>query len=648
MTSEYLRWVPADPGRGHLYYQDLLFQLALVGEAGHSIPPTNPTVAGQSLDYHWFTHAITAHAAAASGVDPALATLRFAPTALVLAAAIVAATVARSVTGRAWAAPLATSLLLVVGESGGTAWRATVPVLPMVHLNWWASLTQTFGDLVVVGLVGLVVAQLRPSSTSSTPVALLLPVAVLASGVKSTILPVVVCGVLLAAFAAVLQQRWRSALRAVTTAAGLGVVLAVATAVLYGGGSYGTVVAPLAGARAFAAELVPGLSARIPGAPLATSTALPLAATLALTGFWLAVSLTRWVGLLGLVVYRRREPATWLFVGVCLSGVIATLLLRHPGASEAYFLRTVFPVGAVGSAAGLALMFGRDRWQPAPQARTALIAFAAAAAFVAMITPWLAGEISPLAEWNANLGHPPLRAELGQKWQVWSWVSPVALVWSAVATVAAAVGVTAAVRTGRRGAGSAVAIAVLVGGLLGTGLQSTWGWTTGTSEPTLAAELAGTPPSSRAAVTADQVTAARWIRDNSAPEAVVATNRWCQDDYRDSDGKVRACAATGFWVPAFTQRRTMVAGWAYTAQTLDSGSRSTVAYTRQPFWDQPLLDLEEKAFRAPDRPTIAALRDRGVTFLLADRRAGRVDDAVLDSLATRVTSTDDATVWALR
>lgn len=88
-TGEFLRWIPADPGAGYLH-PDLLFQVALVGEASHAMPPTNPTVAGQPLDYHWFTHAVAAQLAAAAGLELALVTLRLLPVTIVLGTTLAA------------------------------------------------------------------------------------------------------------------------------------------------------------------------------------------------------------------------------------------------------------------------------------------------------------------------------------------------------------------------------------------------------------------------------------------------------------------------------------------------------------------------------------------------------------------------------
>ncbi|MEQ3537501.1 hypothetical protein WHI96_01600 [Pseudonocardia tropica] len=628
----------------------MLFQLALVGEAGHSLPPQNPTVAGLPLDYHWFTHAVTAHIAAAAHVDPALATVRFMPTSLVLGTALVVATVARLISGRIWAGPIAAALLLVVGESGGTAWRATVPVLSMVHTNWWASLTQTFGDLVVVGTVGVLAGLLRDGGRAGTvPVVLLVPVLMTGAGVKSTILPVVLCGLLAACAVAVLQRRHRTAVRAGSAAGIVAVVLVGATILLYGGRSYGTVVAPLAGARAFAAALVPGLSGRIEGAPLATGVTLPLATTLALTAFWLAVGTARWLGLAVLVRRRIDDPVTWLVLGTVTAGVIATLTVRHPGGSEAYFLRTVFPVGVTGSAAGLTVLFAAR-----PGARelpgTAAVAMAAAvltAGALAVLAPWPAGTESPTDQWQREFGHAPARAELGQIPQVWAYVGPVVTVWAAVSTAAVLTGLVVAARR-PAATGRAVAVAVLVGGVLGTGVGSTWGWTVGTRERSVAAADAAAGPDAPGAVTGGHVAAAHWVRDHAGPDDVVATNRWCRDDQRTPDGSVRACAATAFWVPAYTERRVLVSGWAYSGPSLDTGARSTSHYTRQPFWDPALLDLQERAFAAPTPAVLGALRERGVRYLVADRRAGPIDLPGLDSLAERRFTDPDAVVWSVR
>lgn len=644
-TGEYLRWVPADPGAGHVYYPDLLFQLALVGEAGHSLPPGNPTVDGEPLGYHWFTHAVAAQTAAAAGVEPAVATLRLLPSTLVVLTTVTLAGVTRSLSGRVWAGPVAAVLYGVVGELGGTSWRATPHPIPMVHTHWWASLTQSAADLVTVGLAGLLAGHLQRGDRR-LPWALALPLAVTAAGTKASVLPVLVCGLLLAATVALVQRRGSDAARSGAFAAGLVLVLGVATVVLYGGQSYGTVVAPFVGAHFLASLLVPGLAEQL-DAPVALATRVPGVAVAGLTAWWLFSSLVRWLGVMWLAIHRPRLPATWFLLGCCVAGVTATLLLRHPGSSEIYFLRTAFPVGTIGSAWGLVELVaarrlavpGRRPW------RLAVLSGAVAAVAAFVLAEAVAGDASPLTRWQARYGGPPTGSQLDPAAQVMAWVGAV------VAIVILAVVVPVAVafvrsRLGDRRPTRSWAVPLLVSAVLGAGVPSTTGWVVGTSEPAIVERLDELPENSPEAVSADHVAAARWVRDHSSPRDVVATNRWCVDAYRGPDGEVLPCNATSFWVPAFTERPALVTGWAYAGRTLEASTASGVAYNRTPFWDPALLALQEKAFADPDTQTLDRLRALGVRYLLVDRRAGSVAPA-LARLADLRVDNRDAQVYEL-
>jgi len=97
-----------------------------------------------------------------------------------------------------------------------------------------------------------------------------------------------------------------------------------------------------------------------------------------------------------------------------------------------------------------------------------------------------------------------------------------------------------------------------------------------------------------------------------------------------------SCSNLAYWVSAYSERRSLVNGWGYTATAArlsadrppGSGYFDTV-----PFWDTPRLQRNTALFAAPTRAAAASLRaDYGVTWVYADSSYGAVSpelDAVL-------------------
>ncbi len=102
-------------------------------------------------------------------------------------------------------------------------------------------------------------------------------------------------------------------------------------------------------------------------------------------------------------------------------------------------------------------------------------------------------------------------------------------------------------RSGLRGATGILLVALMIGFSL----------------PSVAALLASpvtVPRESLEAIPAEAIAAARWLRDNSAPSDLVATNLHCLPQR----GTSTACDARHFWVSAYSERHVLVEGWAYT------------------------------------------------------------------------------------
>ena len=122
-------------------------------------------------------------------------------------------------------------------------------------------------------------------------------------------------------------------------------------------------------------------------------------------------------------------------------------------------------------------------------------------------------------------------------------------------------------------------------------------------------------PPTELPVAAEGIDAARWLRDHSDPNDLVATNLHCWPLPDRPD----VCDARHFWVSGYSERRMLVEGWAYTSKAIAAGMKLGVNDRTVPFWDPALLAANDAAFEAPTEAAVAALRDdHGVRWLFAD------------------------------
>lgn len=115
-------------------------------------------------------------------------------------------------------------------------------------------------------------------------------------------------------------------------------------------------------------------------------------------------------------------------------------------------------------------------------------------------------------------------------------------------------------------------------------------------------------------IPAGGVESARWLRDHSDPDDLVATNAHC---LRLVHG---ACDARNFWISAYAERHMLVEGWAYTGTAMKvAGNRRD--YALAPYWKPQLLAENDAAFNAPSAANVDLLRSRyGVRWLVVDKR----------------------------
>ncbi|MEJ7743376.1 MAG: hypothetical protein WKF73_13005 [Nocardioidaceae bacterium] len=112
------------------------------------------------------------------------------------------------------------------------------------------------------------------------------------------------------------------------------------------------------------------------------------------------------------------------------------------------------------------------------------------------------------------------------------------------------------------------------------------------------------------------IDAARWLRDHSSPDELVATNAHCRDKVESGSG----CDARHFWVSGYSERHVLVEGWAYIAPgTVGEPSNAVTNSSRAPFWDPQLLNRNDQAFGRPTAAALGVLReDYGVRWLFVD------------------------------
>jgi hypothetical protein len=149
------------------------------------------------------------------------------------------------------------------------------------------------------------------------------------------------------------------------------------------------------------------------------------------------------------------------------------------------------------------------------------------------------------------------------------------------------------------------------------------------------------------ALTPWNIEAARWLRDHSSPDDVVATNVHCR---AVREGR---CDNRMFMVAAFTERRVLVEGWAFTPHANEDLARTFKPYEIQryvsPFWDPARLAANDLAITDPTPERLDELRDRwGVRWLFVSYRGGDAPGARLGEFADLRYKNREAWVYELR
>jgi hypothetical protein len=584
-------------------YVDMPYQLALIGELRHHVPPQVPYLAGERLAYHWFFYVQAAAISWATGIEAITLLYRLAILPMLAGFVVLTAVTARHLTGQWWPGPVAVAIALFGAVATPYGWVDGSVFGPQPVSSVWLSPTSTFGMFLLAAILLVVLGLLAEGRRRARGGWLLVAILVFAGmGAKASVLPLLGCG-----FAAVLvigglrRSLDRAALTGIAIVAAAGIVALV---LVFRGATGGVVIGfdslrAFAVARSIGAGSVGGVSAY----------AIPLVVLTVALVLWGLL----WAGAFGLLSHRfrlHRDRRLWLLVGVAGAAIGATSFLHYPGLSQLYYLRGAAGVFALLAAWGIAVLVGRrGQWHR-------VVGGAAAALALGAVLGWL-----------VQLLGPDTVSRRGVVVVVIQLVVPVAV-------LLAGLGVAALVLrrlSVRLGLGIPAGL-IAVGLAMGPGLPASWRIL---AEPELGPGPAGPT------IPADGITAARWLRENSEPDDLAATNRHCLQDR--ADGR---CDARHFWVSAFSERRVLVEGWAYTETAFRIGTAPGVDDRIIPFWDQTRLAENDRAFTEPAEG-VAPLRDRaGVRWLFAD--LGRADAAALDKHALLRFRAGEFAVYELR
>ena len=228
-----------------LYAEDLLFHIAIAAEAQQHWPLQTPQVSGRTLHYHYFAHLHMGAIAQVTGIETPIVVLRLYLVPLVGLLLIQVALLGRSVSGLAWAGPIAAALVALVGEVD----LVTPLVAPFLGISTsllWSSPSYLLGLVMFVPLIALLAGLLDPPVRARIGAALsrreswalVVALALGASGAKVVILPLVGAGLFACLALVWLRARKPEPTALIGLACCIG-IFAVAVLVLYapsGGG----------------------------------------------------------------------------------------------------------------------------------------------------------------------------------------------------------------------------------------------------------------------------------------------------------------------------------------------------------------------------------------------------------------------------
>jgi hypothetical protein len=584
-------------------FLDLPYQLSLAAQAKIHFPPDLPQVAGEPLYYHWFAFVHLAMTSMVGGIDLPVVAMRLMVPAVCALIAVLTAVTGWRLTGRPWVGLAAAAMFFVIGDFdfADAIWP---PFGTQTTFVVWVSLSMTMSWALLVPLIAVTGDLLRRKKSGAIedsvprigPGAYVLVAlfALASSATKASSLPVLAGGLVLACLAVLVAKR-RIPWVIVTLGAMVAVSQLAASAVIFHFETYGLSIDPLIQLSwAWAPQGEPR--------PLPKQVLL-IAATVA--AFLLHLQL-RGAGIVSLFWIRkaRLEPVHWFLLGGAIAGPV--LFVMFSGYAASWFGRAGFPFSLILSAWGFALVFERARLA---QRGKALLA-AGTTAFALALTA---------ITWKYARGYPT-----GHPYSPLLPMLELAAVLGVIAVAAAVIWWLASRRLPglKRRGGVVLLSAALVAGAPGLLMDAKFSW-----------GVPGGPYGAKALVPASVVEAARWVRDHSDADDVVATNSHCAQVVHD-------CAqAASFYVSAYSERSVLLEGWAFAPRLMAVGQSE--------FWDDDLARLNEDAFYVPTAQGLSRLRsEHRVRYLIAVRQIAP-ESSRLRELAELVYDNGNAAVYDL-
>lgn len=589
-------------------YVDMPYHLSLIGELRNHIPPSVPFVASQPLAYHWFFYAETAATSWATGVEPVTLLYRLSGLPMFVAFVVLTATAARRLTGGWWTGPVAVAVALFGTVAELYAWAGT-PIFDTQTLgSTWISPTNMFGLALFAAAIVIFLDLVEPVRWTQRREWLLIGLLVAGlAGAKASLLPLLIAGLVFVVVGVAIRGRrlQRSAIVGLVLAL-VGLGLAV---ILLFRGSTGGLIIGLDLLRAYPVIRLLGAQ----GARGWASVVLPGVALLVALFLWSCL----WAGAYGLLKRRSRsldDPRIMFLLGICAGALGAVILFSYPGFAQAYYMR-----GAAG-AFGLVTAAGISAIVPTVAGRR-VVAWVLLAAGVGLVAALVIHALGP--------GRAPTLARAHLPGTLTAIAVP--LLALLVITALGSVLFTRLARDRADLHGSAPLLIVAL--VMGFSLPNV----AAVASPSVGA----TTP--QVIVPGDGITAARWLRDHSAPGDLVATHLHCLGQV----GASGPCDARHFWVSAYSERHVLVEGWAYTQMSISHARQLGVDSNHVAFWDPALLTLNDSAFTDPSAEVLRTLgADHGVRWLFADTTTA--DSAGLGQLADLRKRIGDFAIYELR
>ena len=565
-------------------YIDLPYYLSLIGELKHHVPAMFPFEVGQPLTHHWLLHPEIAATSWVTGIEPQTLLYRLSALPMMLVFGVIVALLGRHVVGAWWAgAATLAGTWLFLGPAP-IAWAGRISPAGGFQGMLWLCPTQTFSAVLFAGAMLMLAYVLKESRRRAGMWAVLAVLVAVAMGAKGTFGALLIAGLGAALLFGLVFHR-RPDRTVLIALGGALVLLAASCQLIFDGESFG--LRMLVPSPRMAAQL-----SRIGITHPPKWMYLILVAVM--IGGWLCA------GALALRLSRAqlREPITGVIAGIGVASMGTALLLAHPAFSEIYFIVSAWPYICLLVVMGLAAVLR----SPAPGGRWLYAAAAAGGALLSYLSVKLGQQHRP-----ATAGeHGMLRAAI-------SLVAP----WAVLVIAGLVLAVALAWRAGagqRRRLSVTLLALVLTGFALQTSLVSV--------RPILH------PAQAAPQIPAGALEAGRWLRANSSPDDLVATNSHCYE------GSTVACDSRQFWVSAYSERRVLVESWGYTAWAHAAWIPFRLRPARVPFHHPELLADNDRAFAQPSASSIARLRDAyHVKWLFVDLTQNAPADG-LDQVAT--------------